>query len=128
MALNDHYLKRAFPGWLSGKLSDYLGMFYFPLFLCALACLAANGASALGKQGDRPVAYIGPWGMRASCAFALALLTAVKLSSGGNAWVVAEFSRHLFPIRIALDPTDMQAAAALPLSYLYAGRFFGRGP
>ena|SRR5947208_3122278 len=36
LLLNDHYLKRAAPGWATGKLSDVAGMLFFPLFLQAL--------------------------------------------------------------------------------------------
>lgn len=35
-ALNDHYFKFAYPGFLTGKLSDFAGLFFFPLFLHAL--------------------------------------------------------------------------------------------
>ncbi|MFZ5551639.1 MAG: hypothetical protein ACOZCO_00880 [Bacteroidota bacterium] len=33
LLLNDHYLKYAFPGFLTGKLSDVAGLFVFHLFL-----------------------------------------------------------------------------------------------
>lgn len=35
MAFNDHYLKWHFPSWWTGKLSDFAGIFFFPLFICA---------------------------------------------------------------------------------------------
>lgn len=35
LALNDHYLKVHFPNELTGKLSDFAGVFLFPIFLCA---------------------------------------------------------------------------------------------
>jgi hypothetical protein len=37
LVLNDHLLKSAYPGFLSGKLSDAAGLVVFPLFLHALA-------------------------------------------------------------------------------------------
>ncbi|MDO6432910.1 hypothetical protein Q4E93_20040 [Flavitalea sp. BT771] len=44
LALNDHYLKAAYPGWLTGKLSDFAGLLIFPLFL---AYLFPHRASAM---------------------------------------------------------------------------------
>lgn len=35
-ALNDHYLKYKFNNFLTGKISDFAGLFFFPLLLCAL--------------------------------------------------------------------------------------------
>ena len=33
LGLNDHFLKFAYPGFLSGKLSDFAGLIFFPLLL-----------------------------------------------------------------------------------------------
>ena len=33
LALNDHYLKYAYPSWLTGKLSDFAGLIFFPILL-----------------------------------------------------------------------------------------------
>lgn len=41
LALNDHVLKQACPGWWTGKLSDFAGVVLLPLFLHALLELAA---------------------------------------------------------------------------------------
>jgi len=35
--VNDHVLKKAYPGFVTGKLSDFAGMMFFPLLLAA-AC------------------------------------------------------------------------------------------
>jgi hypothetical protein len=35
LALNDHVLKGRAPGWLTGKLSDFAGLLFFPLLLTA---------------------------------------------------------------------------------------------
>lgn len=35
-AVNDHYLKYKFSNLLTGKISDFTGLFFFPLLLCAL--------------------------------------------------------------------------------------------
>jgi len=36
LAVNDHLLKHAYPGWITGKLSDVAGMIFFPLLLTTL--------------------------------------------------------------------------------------------
>ena len=33
---NDHYLKYQFPGFVTGKISDFAGLFFFPFFVSAL--------------------------------------------------------------------------------------------
>lgn len=37
LVANDHWLKAAYPSWLTGKLSDAAGLTFFPLLLLALA-------------------------------------------------------------------------------------------
>lgn len=39
VALNDHYFKGHFPGVVVGKLSDFAGLFYFPIFILAVVQL-----------------------------------------------------------------------------------------
>lgn len=46
LALNDHVLKAAFPGFVTGKLSDVAGMIFFPLFLASVAPIVAPRARA----------------------------------------------------------------------------------
>ncbi len=36
LLVNDHVLKVLYPSWITGKLSDFAGLFFFP-FLLALA-------------------------------------------------------------------------------------------
>ena len=38
LGINDHLLKGSgwLPGWVTGKLSDFAGLFWFPLFVTAL--------------------------------------------------------------------------------------------
>jgi hypothetical protein len=36
MLINDWYLKQTYPGFISGKLSDFTGLFAFPFFIAAL--------------------------------------------------------------------------------------------
>lgn len=47
LVLNDHVLKRAYPGLITGKLSDFAGLVFFPLFLLSLLEL---GLGAWARQ------------------------------------------------------------------------------
>ena len=51
LAFNDHYLKRHHPFFLTGKLSDFAGIFFFPLFLCALFQLTSQFLILLNRCG-----------------------------------------------------------------------------
>lgn len=42
--VNDHVLKPAHPGWLTGKLSDIAGLIFFPVLIAAVAELASPAA------------------------------------------------------------------------------------
>jgi hypothetical protein len=40
LVLNDHWWKTAYPSWVTGKLSDFAGLVFFPLLLQAVVELA----------------------------------------------------------------------------------------
>lgn len=105
LVLNDHVLKGAhlLPAWCTGKLSDFAGLFVFPIFLFALA-------AAFQSSEER----------RARRASLAALLTVVpfasiKLSPSCNLAINA-----LGWGRFVLDPSDLLAlpAAFASVSYL----------
>lgn len=100
LALNDHLLKGAglLPGALTGKLSDFAGLFLFPVFLFVVL--------RVGSSASRQRLAL------ASAALTAVGFAAVKLHPGTNAVVLATWGPML------LDPTDlvalpMVAAAAL---------------
>jgi hypothetical protein len=89
---NDHWLKRAYPGIISGKLSDFAGLAVVGLLLAA------------ALPGRRPVAM-------------LALVTAFAwwkspLSQSAIDWASAHSG---MPIGRTVDVTDLAAAAVLPI-------------
>ncbi len=110
-ALNDHLLKEAYPGVITGKISDFTGLFFFPFFLCALIEFCAR------IQFSRRV-------------FLLAQLTSTllflvfKYESHAREFLTALFEEYLFAIQITPDPTDLVALIALPIAYLLARRYF----
>lgn len=111
MALNDHVLKYRYPGMITGKLSDFTGIFYFPIFLAALAVLV----SGKGLSRGLTLATIG-------CADIL--LIAVKTSPAFAAFVDATLTTHLFESRIIADPTDLVALAMNYPTYRHCAHYF----
>lgn len=117
MALNDHVLKYRYPGLVTGKLSDFLGVFYFPIFLLALVVLLPGRGTRLSRVG-----------ILVAIALTDSLLIGVKTSPAIAAWVSAVFHAWLFDIKIAADPTDLWALTMNPVSYWYLARFLPAPP
>ncbi|MEZ4310901.1 MAG: hypothetical protein R3F14_22905 [Polyangiaceae bacterium] len=105
LVLNDHFLKGSglLPGAVTGKLSDFAGLFFFPLLLAA----AARGLSRWTRGEDiesrRPLA--------AAAAVVTALgFAAVKLVPQANALVAAVWGT------MVMDPTDLVAVPMVGLA------------
>src|SRR5262249_269111 len=96
LAVNDHLLKGSglLPGWLTGKLSDFAGMFFFPILLVAAARGALRIAAGRDVEDRRALA--------ASAALATGVVfTLLKLSAPFNAWMTAHWGVNV------MDPTDL---------------------
>ena len=95
LVLNDHYLKWAHPSWLTGKLSDVVGMILAPIVLSVMTRHRA------------------PW----LCALAVAIVfTLTKTWSPANhAWCVT-----MGPL--VKDPTDLIALPFAALAVIVARR------
>src|SRR3990172_9452291 len=105
LLLNDHVLKRAFPSILTGKVSDFAGLFFFPFLLAVFV-------GWMGQRARRPrgaeAAMAACFVVTASC-FAL-----VKIDPASNVLAVRLLETALgVPVRIVRDPTDLIALAAL---------------
>lgn len=123
LAFNDHVGKGLGPGWLTGKLSDFAGLAFFPLLLDAMleALLVAVGR------------YRGPSTARLSVCVVLTAVSFafMKVTSLGGlvyarglgairwpfevalAWVAGHPSPPLLEAGIVRDPTDLVALLAL---------------
>jgi hypothetical protein len=107
LLLNDHVLKAAAPSWITGKLSDFAGLFFFPFLLAALLSVvldrvrfpvAGAGMLAIGVTG---VAF-----------------TLIKTTSWANTQILEFLSNGLgIPSQILLDPTDLIALPVLLLTW-----------
>lgn len=97
LLLNDHYLKAEYPGWLTGKVSDFSGLVFFPLLLGVLI------ASITRSRHSQAIASFAT----------LAWFTAIKISGvmAGLTESIVEAVLGL-PIQIIADPSDL---IALPM-------------
>lgn len=123
LILNDHWWKAAYPGVVTGKISDFAGLAFFPLLLQGAFEL---GRSALGR----------PWRPSRGALLAAVLATfvgfaavklwapaagAYRLGLGALQWPFLALSKlahgeALPPLRrvvLARDPTDLVALPAL---------------
>jgi len=126
LIINDHYLKAEYPGWVTGKLSDFAGLVFFPLLLAAIceqvgfrrgmatiigATIAtaivfiAIKLSATAGEGYRIALAVLQWPFRA----AFALIDGAAMPG-------------LVKVRLAADPTDLIALVALAVPLALARR------
>lgn len=126
LAINDHLLKGSglLPGWLTGKLSDLAGLFFFPLLLTAVWDVVLFGWNVIARRTLFD-ASLRRWKLIAAAAFTGALFVAIKLSpelAARYLWLVdhIDLIDLLRPGRVVQDPTDL---IALPL--LAAAVWFG---
>jgi hypothetical protein len=113
LAVNDHLLKGSgiLPGWLTGKLSDFAGLFFFPVLLAAIV----RGALRLAGPRELPVRVL-------AAATTLAtgvVFTLLKVHAPFNAWVTGVWGVN------AKDVTDLLALPVLPLSAAFMLRGSG---
>ena len=111
LVLNDHLLKQAWPGAVTGKLSDVAGLVVAPLLLTV-------GLAAVGVR--RPC----PW----ACGLTAAGFAAVKLSPAVAAVVSGWWSLTGFPTVMRADPTDLLALPAVGVAWLVHRRVARQRP
>jgi len=123
LLLNDHVLKALWPGALTGKLSDFAGLAFFPLLLVGAWELVA--ARLERPEADRATAVAIAV---AATAIAFALVKTTAIGADAYAWGLggAQWLTHLcltaigggaagsiLPVTVARDPTDLLALTAL---------------
>jgi hypothetical protein len=128
LLINDHFLKAAYPGAITGKLSDVAGLVFFPLLLVGVWEVALLVA---GRWRGPRVAPLGLAVAATAVGFALVKTTAPGAEAFGlilgigqwlpTAAVAAATARPLgspVPPAIAVDPSDLIAlpALAIPLA------------
>jgi hypothetical protein len=103
LIFNDMLLKHSWPGWISGKLSDLAGLYFFPFLLGVFLSLLSKRLDLNPeKVGKVSIAVTGVW-------FAL-----IKLSPAANHLTSRLVEMILgTPSTIALDPSDLLATGSL---------------
>lgn len=131
LVLNDHVLKAAFPGVITGKLSDFAGLLFFPLFLVAGVEIAQAAAGRPWRGSDRA---LGAAALATAVVFALVKLDTpvtdlYRWGLGALQWpwhalraaVAGRAAPDLAPVVVWTDPTDLVALPAV-----LAARWIGR--
>lgn len=117
LAANDHVFKGAFHNAITGKVSDFAGCFFLPLYVSAV------------------LAYLTRWPLQRrlliGAAATVALFVPIKLWGGAAAAVaramdVLAVPAGIGPSRIIADPTDLIAVPMVFLAVLYAERMNAR--
>lgn len=114
LVLNDHLLKGAFPGFVTGKLSDFAGLAFFPLFLQA-------GIEWLGAPVSRRV-------LAGACLATAAVFAGVKTVPAMHAVYEIGLGVLQSPFRalvggaggrvaLQMDATDLLALPAVGLAW-----------
>jgi len=104
LVVNDHVLKAAYPGWITGKLSDAAGLVMAPPLLAVVATLLVPRLSA------RAAAIVGFIGTALG-------FTVVKGTVAGAATASALWSAVALPTVIRADATDLLTLPALVLAW-----------
>lgn len=108
LLLNDHWLKQAAPSALTGKLSDFAGLFFFPFLLSAMLGLVLNR----WRVAERRIAAL-------SFAVTLVWFTAMKTLPAANLATARLSGLITGGIgQIVLDPSDLVALLSLLPAWL----------
>jgi hypothetical protein len=125
LVLNDHLLKAAFPGPITGKISDFCGLVFFPLAVQAI-CELGTGAFGRDTTASRRVllAALAATGIGFAAIKLVPEINAVaEWTLGWLQWAAGVFVAPApSPTRIALDATDLVALPALGLAWLIGMR------
>lgn len=109
--LNDHYLKASYPCWLTGKLSDFAGLFVLAIFIYAIAGKYLRSEKALVNLH-----------LVIGASFVIWKIAPIEI-------LLAEINEIIsmpLPGRVK-DASDLIALIILPSSYLYIRKFLNAG-
>src|SRR6187549_1056878 len=95
LLLNDFYLKIEYHNWLTGKLSDFCGLFVFASFWTVLL------------PNKKQMVY-----------FSTALVFTIWKSPYSQPFIDF-FSESIYPIHRVVDITDIMALTILPIAFYY---------
>jgi len=119
MALNDHFLKWHYPSWWTGKLSDFTGVFFFPLFICALI-------NTLRHYVLRQSTWITRKQLLFAIVFTDAIFAGIKLNSTLANFYIESLSFLGVRAAVTSDYSDLIAVGMNLLTWRFALPFFDR--
>jgi hypothetical protein len=113
LGVNDHLLKGRGPAWLTGKLSDVAGVFFFPLLLTAgldtIAWVIARRRADFTLRG---------WKIAAACVATAIGFAAPKLSPAVGDAYARLFALVGLHVRFVADRTDLVALVMIVPAWL----------
>jgi hypothetical protein len=121
LGLNDHVLKACFPCFLTGKLSDFAGVFFFPLLLTALADTGLMLLDSAGRRLGTGIRFdysLTRGKILTALAFTLVFFSLLKMSGSFRAAYVACMAAVGIPASVCPDVTDLAALVMLLPAYL----------
>jgi hypothetical protein len=116
LAVNDHYWKGAgvLPGWLTGKLSDFAGLLFFPLLLTSLADTLLYGVVRVTGWKLDPT--LRAWKIWLGCLATAAVFAPLELSAAYGRFYTETLGKVGFPSETVADLTDLYALVMIPLA------------
>lgn len=126
LIVNDHYLKRVQPGWVTGKLSDFAGLIVAPIFIASVIEVA--GSLTGRPTSRRRVTAVTALGVGLVFSLIQLVPTATQLyaSIGGTtarlAFGALGQGAGGGPANVTADPTDLIALPALLAAVWIAAR------
>ncbi len=133
LVINDHFLKAAWPGLVTGKLSDLAGLLFFPLLLQALWEV---GLTVIGRPHAPSRLVLVVSIVVTAVVFSVVQLVPLAADAysqllGQAQWVVASLlgraGSEPVPVQVTADPTDLIALPVLLLTYRI-GKVHGADP
>lgn len=122
MIFNDHFFKVAFGSWWTGKLSDFAGIFFFPVFLCALYCLVRN----LAKRSGEPFFWITARRLTVFIIVTDLVFLGIKVWPEFRGLYVYALSGIGLKAAVVADFTDLSAFLMNPLTFWHGRAFFNK--
>ena len=117
LIFNDHYLKHAWPSFVTGKLSDIAGVFFFPIFLCAIWNLALNFAALF--RGEVRFRWITAGQGLIAILLTDLIFVGVKMVPSVTHLYLHGLALLGYPSVVTRDPSDLAALITNLFTYWY---------
>lgn len=115
LILNDHFLKFQFGNLITGKISDFCGVFFLPLFLCAIGILTASliGSQSVLTQRKLLIAIL----------LTDLFFIALNLWPWFNDQYLGIMKALRLPAHSTMDPTDLLALSMNPVTFFLGKKY-----